>query len=427
MEDKIENLRKRISVEVTRTNRRADADAFSITFRGSDPQKVMRVANGLATAFIDENLKVREAQAVGTSDFLEAELETTRIRLAAVEEQLKEYRRNNMGELPEQLESNLRILDRLQAQLSDKEESLRNARVGLSAVSAQIQSQRQQAAAGALARVPQASIPDDQLNLMQMREKLAALQSTYTERHPDVVRLKDQIAKLESDLANSPTGSSSGPGGSVSGPQPVASADPGLISQSVQLSGVIRSIEIEISRLQEQINEYQRRIEATPKREQELITLRRDYENIKESYNSLLNRKLEAEIAVNMEKKQKGEQFRIIDTARLPERPVSPDMRKLFLLVVAGGLGIGVGLIYLLETMDTSLKRPEDFENTLGLAVLATVPRILRPKDKLKIRLHQALTTVLVILALVLVGGLAVLVFVGVEPTLDALRFYTKL
>jgi polysaccharide chain length determinant protein (PEP-CTERM system associated) len=332
-----------------------------------------------------------------------------------------------MGELPEQLESNLRILDRLQAQLSDKEESLRNARVGLSAVSAQIQSQRQQAAAGALARVPQASIPDDQLNLMQMREKLAALQSTYTERHPDVVRLKDQIAKLESDLANSPTGSSSGPGGSVSGPQPVASADPGLISQSVQLSGVIRSIEIEISRLQEQINEYQRRIEATPKREQELITLRRDYENIKESYNSLLNRKLEAEIAVNMEKKQKGEQFRIIDTARLPERPVSPDMRKLFLLVVAGGLGIGVGLIYLLETMDTSLKRPEDFENTLGLAVLATVPRILRPKDKLKIRLHQALTTVSVILALVLVGGLAVLVFVGVEPTLDALRFYTKL
>ena len=77
----------------------------------------MRVANGLATAFIDENLKVREAQAVGTSDFLEAELETTRIRLTAVEEQLKEYRRNNMGELPEQLESNLRILDRLQAQL----------------------------------------------------------------------------------------------------------------------------------------------------------------------------------------------------------------------------------------------------------------------------------------------------------------------
>ena len=263
--------------------------------------------------------------------------------------------------------------------MSDKEESLRNARVGLSAVSAQIQSQRQQAAAGALTQVPQAAIPDDQLNLMQMREKLAALESTYTERHPDVVRLKGQIAKLESDLANSPAGSSSS-GGTLSGAQPVVRADPGLISQSVQLSGVIRSIEIEKSRLQEQINEYQRRIEATPKREQELITLRRDYENIKESYNSLLNRKLEAEIAVNMEKKQKGEQFRIIDTARLPEKPISPDMRKLFLLAVAAGLGVGIGLIYLLETMDTSLKRPEDFENSLGLAVLATVPRILGPK-----------------------------------------------
>jgi polysaccharide chain length determinant protein (PEP-CTERM system associated) len=429
MEDKIASLRNRITVEVSRTHRRADADAFSITFMDQDPQKAMRVTNGLANAFIDENLKVREAQAVGTSDFLEAELETTRKRLAVVEEKLKEYRRENMGELPEQLESNLRILDRLQAQLSDKEESLRNARVTLSAISSQIQIQRQQAAAAASAAVvPQApqSGPDNQLTLAQMKEKLANLQSTYTERHPDVVRLKGQIAKLEADLGSAPGGVSSS-GGSATAVQPVAGADPALVSQRVQLGGVIRSIEIEIGRIQEQIAEYQRRIEATPKREQELLTLRRDYENIQESYNSLLDRKLEAEIAVNMEKKQKGEQFRIIDPARLPERPVSPDMRKLFLLAVAAGLGIGLGLIYFLEMMDTSLKRPDDFENNLGIPVLATVPRILRKRDRVKMRVHQAATAATIVVALLLVGSLAVLVFNGVEPTLDVLRTYTSL
>ena len=425
MEDKVANLRDRIRVEVNRTHRRADADAFSITFRGNNPQKVMRVTNGLATAFIDENLKVREAQAIGTSDFLEAELETTRKRLAEVEEQLKEYRRNHMGELPEQLESNLRILDRLQTQLSDKEESLRNARVTLSAVSSQIQIQRQQAAAGVAQATPQ-DIPEDQLNLTQMKEKLAALQSTYTERHPDVVRLKSQIAKMEAELANSPSTASSG-GSSSAISSSVIAADPTLVSQRVQIGGVIRSVEVEIARIQSQIVEYQKRIEATPKREQELMTLRRDYENIQESYNSLLNRKLEAEIAVNMEKKQKGEQFRIIDPARLPERPISPDMRKLFLLAIAAGLGIGIGLIYLLEMIDTSLKRPDDFENALGLAVLATVPRILRRRDKAKIRFHQALTAVSILFALILIVSLAVLVFNGVEPTLDIVRHYANI
>ena len=96
------------------------------------------------------------------------------------------------------------------------------------------------------------------------------------------------------------------------------------------------------------------------------MTFQRDYENTQESYNSLLNRKLEAEIAVNMEKKQKGEQFRILDRAVLPQKPISPDMRKLFLFSVAAGLGLGGGLIFLLDFMNTSLKQPKDYETELG-------------------------------------------------------------
>ncbi len=108
MEEKIESLRRKISIDITRDRR--GADAFSISYRGGEPEKVMKVANGLARYFIDENLKVREAQAFGTSDFLDDELNNMRLKLEEVEEVLKQYRSRYMGELPEQLETNLRIL-----------------------------------------------------------------------------------------------------------------------------------------------------------------------------------------------------------------------------------------------------------------------------------------------------------------------------
>jgi polysaccharide chain length determinant protein (PEP-CTERM system associated) len=377
------------------------------------------VANGLASAFINENLKVREAQAVGTSDFLEDELEAKRERLLLVEEKLKEYRRAHMGELPEQLESNLRILESLQSQLNEKEQTLRNVRVGQIALENEQRIQREAAAAAASTSVSAAS--DGELTLAQMKERLAIMRTQYTDRHPDVLRLQGLIERMESEQAGSAATSSS------SRETRTAPGAAKVVRQRIQLAGVLRSTQIEIDRLKAQIGEYQRRVEATPNREQELISLRRDYENIKESYNSLVNRKLEAEIAVNMEKKQKGEQFRIIDPARTPQRPVSPDLQRLFLITMAAGLGLGAALVFLLEKSDTTLRRPDDFEIDLGLAVLATVPRILTRKDRFKIRLNQALTTVTVVLALALAGCMAALVFMGVEPALNLVRQYVRM
>ena len=121
LEDKVAALRKSIVVKVN--NGRQGSNAFSISYRGSHPKTVMEVTNRLAGSFIDENLKVREAQAVGTSDFLADELKTKRQRLEEVEQKLREYRRQYMGELPEQLDANLRMLERLQTQLNDAGEN----------------------------------------------------------------------------------------------------------------------------------------------------------------------------------------------------------------------------------------------------------------------------------------------------------------
>ena len=124
-----------------------------------------------------------------------------------------------------------------------------------------------------------------------------------------------------------------------------------------------------------------------------------------------MNRKLEADIGVNMEKKQKGEQFQVIDVARLPQKPVSPDLPKLFMITIVAGLGLGAGFIFLLETMDSSVRRLDKLEEEIGLPVLAMVPRIFTSEDRKRHRMVMAATTVSIVVALALTAAFAVLVF----------------
>lgn len=426
MEDQLASLRKRIKVEMGRTSRaRRDSDSFSIIFRDVDPQTTMRVANGLATFFIDENIKSRQGTAVGTSEFLEAELESARKRLEEQEQLLKKFREKNMGELPEQLDTNLRVLDSLKAQLSQKENSLRSARVSLAALESEM-SIRQGAIAAM--RPPPAPAPggrenEDQMSLDQLKDKLSGLRAAYTDQHPDVVRLKARIDRLEKEPgATRPTVDREPEGSEAPGQYASAQLSAEAVRQKTVLLGGIRALEIEITRISQEMRDIQRRIETAPRREQELLTIKRDYDNIKESYNSLSNRKLEADIAVNMEKKQKGEQFQIIDTARLPQKPVSPDMPNLFLIAVLAGLGLGGGLVFLLESMDTSVRRLDKLEEEIGLPVLAMVPRIFNARDRKRHRMVFAATTASIVVAFALAAAFAALVFHGVEPTLAVVR-----
>lgn len=410
MEDKIANLRRRIKIEVARTRRR-DADAFSISFSGIQPEIVMRVANGLATFFIDENLKVREAQAVSTSDFLEDELVMMRQRLEGVEQQLKDYRKRYMGELPDQLETNLRMLDRLQMQLGKKQESLRDERGRLSAIEGQIEANRKYLTQSTIGL----SEAGDSVSLEQLRALLASLQGSYTDSHPDVIRLKSKIADLEKRYKSGELKNSTALSVGASADPTLVMAEKRLAEQRRRRSEVqleIQNIEMDMAGIERQIADYQKRVERTPKHEQELLTLRRDYNNLKQSYDSLVNRKLEAEIAVNMEKKQKGEQFSIIDPARLPQRPVSPDLQRLFFLMVAAGLGLGAGLVVLFDFFDSSLKRPESFEADLGIPVLATVPQIHQLRDLWRKRLNWIATVVSLTVAVCLLAGFAIVAFI---------------
>lgn len=163
-------------------------------------------------------------------------------------------------------------------------------------------------------------------------------------------------------------------------------------------------------------------MEGTPKRELELQSLKRDYNNIRDVFNSLLDRKLEAELSVNMEKKQKGEQFRILDHARLPEKPISPNVKKFFMLSVVAGLGLGAGMIFLLEFFDTSLRRDEQIEKELGLTILASIPLLQVPIDKTKRKVAIIGFILLSIYAIIVLSFFAVLNIKGLDRTINFIK-----
>ena len=392
-------LKDRIYIHVS--GGRRHANAFSITYVDSKPELAMQVTNALAEYFIDENIKVRESLATGTSDFLEAELESMRRRLEEKESALQSFREDHMGELPDQLQTNLRNLDRLQSALTERQEALRDARSQLSLL------QNQEAAGLRNGRQagPDVANGPDPLDIDALHSELARLEARYTDRHPDIIKIKKQIKDLEAKIAALPTEA------------------PPQKRESIEVSEIRRNISnitTDINRIKSEIAYYERRVENTPKREQEVLALMRDNKDLQASYSSLLQRKLEADISVNMERKQKGEQFRILDRAQIPERPFKPDLQRLFLITIGGGMAFGLGAILLLELLIPGFRSPQEAESVLGLPTLAMIPCIESRRQRLLKLLNQASTGVALLATTASLVFFASLTFRGIEQTLLA-------
>jgi polysaccharide chain length determinant protein (PEP-CTERM system associated) len=420
MEDKIQNLRDRIMVEVFSDRRRSPAEAFSISFKDQEPEVVANITNYLADSFINENMRLREQEGLGTSGFIEDQLNALRIELEKLELQLKICREKNMGGLPEQLDTNLRILDRLQMEHNQKQETLREAKRRLVLLNDQIiQTENfQQTPADSLtgSRVAE---NDPYVRLQNMKQELENLKSRYTEVHPDVVRLKLMIDLFERQIKEGSKASSRG----NQGMHPLfADRLNSLTQQRNETIFEIGKMENDIRNLTSQIAYHQKLVDVTPKKEQELITLNRDYQNMKDNYSSLLEKKMQANMAVNLEITKKGEQFRILDRAQIPNRPSDPDMNKLFLITVFAALGLGGGLVFIFEYLDSSVKNEKDLEFELGLPILSTIPRIYTMKDQFYRRLNQAITALSLMFAMVLCAGFGLMVLKGVEQTIDMVK-----
>lgn len=406
-EEIIELMRQNIKVEI-----KGKEGYFTISYIGKDPRVVTTVTNKLASLFIEENLKLREVQAQGTSEFLSIELKASKARLEEQEKALSHYKRQFMGELPEQREANLKVLEQLQFHYQRIGENIRAAHdrkliiqkqladteLLLSSVDSKKEEPPLPVSAPVVQGRPEKKDPQE-IQLEQLKSQFAELQTKYTEKHPDILIMKRRIAELEAKIEKEKSSKKPEEEVTVSDLPPVrvetirekAEEKPNLKlnPRYKEMESQLIATELEIERMKEeeskvkaQINKYRERIENTPIRELAMAQLTRDYQNTKEIYQTLLKKSEEAQQAENLERRQKGEQFKVIDPARIPEKPFRPDIPKILLFGLFIGMGSGFGMAFFKEQMDRSFRDAEDLEATLGFKVLANIPKIEKIEKK---------------------------------------------
>ena len=405
MENVVEIMRRDIEVETVK------GDAFKVTYVSGDPKAAMEVTNRLASLFIEENRRDREVLADGTNQFLESQLEDARRRLAEHEKKVQEYRQQYTGELPTQVQSNLQVIQNTQLQVQAIVESIdrdRDRRIVLERSIADASAADERSAGAGTSPVEAQASPEEE-ELETARRALRELQARLTSEHPDVARAKRQLRELEAKAA--PSAAAPAPQPEIRPARPTATAARirNLQNEMQNIDRQIAYKEAEERRLRGVIATYQARVEAAPKRESELIELTRDYTTLQQLYTGLLAKREDSKIAANLERRQAGEQFRILDPARVPEQPFSPNRTRMNLMGAIAGLALGLGLVALLEYRDTTLRTDDDVLSTLNLPVLAVIPLLVTSVDdrRQKRRLWAAVAAA----ASVMVIGTAVVVW----------------
>jgi len=420
MDEAVERMRKDIKLEIQgdperRRGREPRTMMFSVAYSTSNPRIAMDVTNQLTALYVEENVKFREKMTAGTSEFLERQLGEARAKLQQQEQRIAAYKEQHMGELPEQREANFRALERLQQQLTMAYENNRRASERRQLITQSLadidQSVGLATAGGGVAGpdvTPQAAAAA-RLNLL--KQELVQMQSTYNEKYPDVVALKEQIRALEARIAQDAPAASPAPaptrpkGGRELKAAPQNPYIVNLMQQLDQATVESKASTDEIRGLNTQIAMYQRRIENTPRREQELSLITRDYETTRDLFRSLLSKREEAGIAADLEAKNKGERFRIIEGAGMPERPTGPNRLRLLMVGMVLALAAAAVAVVLAEQVDTSYRTVDEVRASVPVPVLSTIPKITTERDHRRTTRQRRWTTAAVAVGLFVVVG----------------------
>jgi polysaccharide biosynthesis transport protein len=286
------------------------------------------------------------------------------------------YKQRHMGELPEQQEANQRALDRLQLQLQSHREALDNAQNRKSLLLRQLSTQEPEGIPEASAE-PEAVNPTEQQliqQIIQRRQALQEMRRLHTDKYPDIPQLQRHLAELEAQLAAYRAGQPT-PKRRNQALKPVTNALRKRMQEEIlQTELDITKLQRQQLNVQEHIALYEKKVTHAAQREQELTVLTRDYESTRKNYESLLARQMQAKMAENLERRQKAEQFRVLDPARVPSKPWEPQRAFILLMGLGLGIAVGGGGVFLAEYLDQSFRDPEDLENFTALPVLATIP-----------------------------------------------------
>ena len=413
-EDVITKMRSDISVHVVSDfGASLDLQAFKITYTGKDARLVAQVTNQLASLFIEANMNARELQATGTTEFLSSQLMETRKTLDEQESKLRDFKLKHVGEMPAQESADLQLLAQAQSQLTMESDAAGRAEQQKS----YIQSMMAQSA-------PVLDVDDNDQNpsksaeksartdtgLVAAKARLAALKSRYTETHPDVQKLSHLIADAEAkDASAAAAVAAANPPASAPAEAPVKRAprppanpvNPVLLTQVKALDAEIAKHREEQKRLSQLVSTYRAHLDAIPIREQEITQLERDYQISKNHYSQLLEQQLSAQTATQLEIRQKGEKFEVLDLAQPAERPFKPNRVLINAAGAVGGLFLGLVLAAGKEFLGMTIITHQDIAAVAHFPVLGEIPMIQTRIDR-RLRMKRIIvaTSALMIVAL---------------------------
>ena len=398
IDEVVDRMRSDITIEpVKSSDRPGDLMTLQISYLASNPSLAQLVTSRLTSLFVEENLRARAQQSVNTTDFLETQLEEARQAQSLAEQRLTDYKAHYLGELPEQQQSNFQVLNSLETQLNAATVALDRSeqeRIYLESMKAQYQSM-----VGALDSNGHPVPPG--VVLQDLRNRLAELQSKYTDRYPEVIRLKNEIARMETSVQKGNAVSTGANKNGIATISRSAGNEPSEIEIESRLQATLAEAENrkkEIAGLQQRIREIQARLNLTPVREQELATVTQDYENTRQRYQSLLDKKTQSELATNLEKQQQGEEFRILDQPSLPRKPTEPNRLDILLGGWALGLIAGLTMTAISEATDLRLRGEEEVSLAARTPVFATVPVLLSPREILRATQYRQLEATMIVL-----------------------------
>jgi polysaccharide chain length determinant protein (PEP-CTERM system associated) len=402
-EEVLEMMRTDITITPERNVTGSRPEAFRITYRGRNPVVVAQVVNQIANLYIEENLRSREEQAGGTSEFIDAQLAGAKQKLDELEGAVSSYKVQHNGELPQQESSLNGILGRLQMELEANRDGLNRAQStkvtnenSLAAAEESLQSKTralQQLVAAGKSAPPAAAIDGlqpEKSDAEILRAELKTLRGRYSDEHPDVIQLAKRLERAEgaerSAGRKQPARTAGGPAPQPSPPQEakpvydtpdIRQARERISTLQAQLATVLRELETrreDQKRILSDMAAYQARISRLPIREQEMSQITRDYEIAKLHYRSLLDKKISADMAADMERRQQAERFTIADPARVPGKPSSPNRT---MLRGAGCVaGLALGLMFGLAREIRLRTVLGEWQVPAGIPVIARVPEI---------------------------------------------------
>lgn len=358
MDALVEKMREDITFEmvgeIPKRNIEPGSNMFAITYTGTNPATVKMVTDRLAALFIEENTKAREEFTEGASRFLSTQLGKSKGELERLERSIKDFKEKHMGSLPEQLEANLRTLDRLQSELQTLSGQIKNAADRKAVLEEQMK------VVGPVGKTMNPVAAE----IMRLKNELSVMQSMYKDTYPDIIIAKKRIKELESELEKGADKDSKD--GEYRNPEVYAE----LAGARSQLT-TLKQREAEVRKL---IKDYEKRVEVTPRNEQLEADLMRDYAISRENYQALLEKSFTANAAEELEKKKSNGRYKVIDPAYMPLGPISPNELAVTGMGAAGGFATGAGLVLLFEMLNPAFRKPEDFEGVIPSPVLTSIP-----------------------------------------------------